>query len=86
MEITNLFKVNNAGKLKATFTVEFSNLSIRDFKLVEGEGGELWPAAPSRQYKAKTGEMKWMNVVQINDPALLESIGLKARELYQASK
>jgi len=50
MEITNLFKVNNAGKLKATFTVEFSNITVRDFKLVEGEGGELWAAAPSRKY------------------------------------
>ena len=87
MEIINLFKVNNGGKLKATFTVETPKLSIRDFKLVEGENGELWAAPPSRTYQdRKTGQTKWVNIVSITDVDLLNQISLKARAIYVAEK
>ena len=81
MNVSNLKKTNNTGKLRAFFDLETPKMIIRGMKLMEGQDGNLWAATPSRQYE-KDGEKKYAPIVEITDPDLRSKITSLARTAY----
>ena len=85
MIIRDMRKVNH-GKLRAFFVVEWPDkLAVRDFKLIEGNDGQLFSAAPSREYE-KDGQKKYAPVVEVLDAGLREKITAAARSEYFGSQ
>ena len=83
MQITNMYRIKNGGKLKATFVVDTPKVEFRNFKLLENDKGELWASPPSEQYEdKKTKEKKWNYHYRIKDKVLLDKITDMAREVY----
>lgn len=81
MEISNMRKVNY-GKLRAFFRVTWpGKMEVNDFKLIEGNNGELFCRPPDRQYE-KDGEKKWAPIVSILDENLRQKITDAARAEY----
>jgi DNA-binding cell septation regulator SpoVG len=83
MQITNLYRVKNGGKLKAIFTVDTEKVEFRNFKLLENDKGELWATPPSEQYTdKKTQEKKWTYHYRIKDKVLMDKITELARQEF----
>ena len=81
MQVLNLKKTSNTGKLRAFFDLETPKMTIRGMKLMEGQDGNLWAATPSRQYE-KDGEKKYAPIVEITDQELRSKITSLARTAY----
>jgi DNA-binding cell septation regulator SpoVG len=84
MKICEMYKIKNpTGKIKATFTIDFGHILVRDCKLIEGGNPEaLWAAMPSRQYTDSNGAKKFAGIVQIKDTHIMDVITSAAREVY----
>lgn len=85
MNIVNLTKTNNTGKLRAYFDLETPKLIVRGMKLLEGNDGNLWAATPSRQYE-KDGQRKYAPIVEITDQELRDKISSLARQAYHGTE
>lgn len=78
-----MFKLTNAGKLKATFTVDTPKVEFRNFKLLENDKGELWASPPTESYvDKKTNEKKWTYHYRFKDRVLLDKITDLAKQEY----
>ena len=65
MEFTCKIKVVDFGSLKALVTVNFGDMEIRGFKVIEsGEG--LWIGMPSREIM-KEGHKEYFDIVRFQD-------------------
>ena len=82
MNIKNLRRVDNFGKVKAFFSVEWpGQMTINDMKLVEGRNG-LFCSAPSKEYvDKKTNEKKYQSIVYFEQD-LLDKISKAAAAAY----
>ena len=86
MRIINLWKISKApGRIKATFSIDFGILIIRDCKLIEGDRGELWAAMPNRTY-TENGVKKFAGIVQIKETKIMDVITNAARDVYDRGK
>jgi DNA-binding cell septation regulator SpoVG len=84
MKIVNLYKIpNTPGRIKATFSIDFGILLIRDCKLISGQDGDLWAAMPNRSYM-ENGQKKFAGIVQIKDTKIMDVITNAARELFES--
>lgn len=83
MNIKNLRKVENCGKLKAFFSVEWDGkMTVNDCKLVEGKNG-LFAAMPSKEYlDKKTNQKKYESIVYAEQD-LLNKISRMAQAEYE---
>ena len=81
--MAKVLKMNlvDLGKTKAFFTVEVGNFEIEGMKLVEGKNG-LFVAFPSRNYKAKDGTTKYIDIVKTASKATYQEIVEAAKNEY----
>jgi DNA-binding cell septation regulator SpoVG len=86
MKVVNLYKIPNAtGRIKATFSIDFGIILVRDCKLIENGNGQLWAAMPNRSYM-ENGQKKFAGIVQIKDTKIMDVITNAAREVYEAGQ
>jgi DNA-binding cell septation regulator SpoVG len=67
MEIKDVKQVNK-NSLKLVFSIYFPqlDLTVRDFKLMEGKNGP-WISAPSREYQDSEGKKKYFAFFVVGD-------------------
>lgn len=68
------FRSVGVGNFKAEATVTWEEFRISGFKVLEGEGGELWVGFPSRAYKKKDGSTAYQAIVWIEDPGRRKAV------------
>ncbi len=60
-------KVVEFGSVKALVSINYGDLEIRGFKVIDHEGGNPWISMPSREYQ-KNGERQFFDIILFPDP------------------
>ena len=81
MEFTCTFKLVDFGSLKALATIQFADLEIRGFKIIETADGP-WVGMPSREV-VRDGRKDYFDIVRFSDDEAKKAFHAKVLEEYR---
>jgi len=76
IEVLEIKKVSNAGKLRAFAKLKLGEIICCDFRVIQQEGQKAWVSVPQLGWTGTDGKVRYKNMVEL--PEKLKSEVFKA--------
>jgi DNA-binding cell septation regulator SpoVG len=86
MQIKDFKIIEGPHAIKAVFSVNFGDITIKEFKVVQNEGQSAWVGMPTRDYIDDSEKKMYTQIVQITDPRLKGELTRLALQRYEKSR
>ena len=87
VKVIEIRRTRRPGPLRAFADVRLGNLLVKDFRVMQDNGGQPYVKAPFTTYKDKTGQLKFRQIIDLPrevrgqvDVAILNAYYLREKE------
>lgn len=67
VEVVEIRQIRKQGPLRAFVDLKFGDLLVRDFRVMQDNGGRPYVKAPFSSYKNKNGELCFRQIIDLPD-------------------